>query len=121
MSSASSVNDALAGYLAGRVSAQYVVSVVAAEYYRDAGSGMRDALKPLMDIIERAPPGVVELVGSGERPGFNVQLAERPFPKRYEQELRQAVQAIATPPPSPMPRPSLWARIVRAIQRVFRD
>lgn len=119
MSSASSVNDTLTGYVAGRMTAQQLVEVVATAYYGDGGRGTRDGLKPIMEIIERAHPGVVELTGNGEKPGFVVRLAERPFPKRYEQELRRAVQAIATLSPSPVPRPGLFTRIIRAIRNVF--
>jgi hypothetical protein len=87
-------------------------------------------LRPLVEIIERAHPGVVELVGSSERPGFAVRVAERPFPKRYEAELRQAVQALLTggfaddatsAPRSPLPVPSLLRRILTAIRNAFRS
>src|SRR2546423_2098010 len=128
-SSASSVRDALEGYVAGQIPVERVVAVVAAGYYRDAGSGMRDALKPVMEIVERAHPGIVELSGTADRPGFALKLAERPFPKRYEGEFRQAVQALLvggvpeTHPASriahPATRPSIWERMVRAVRRVF--
>ena len=103
------------------MTAEQLVSVVAGAYYGEAGRGTREGLRPLIEIIERAHPGVVELAGSGEKPGFAVRLAERPFPKRYEQELRQAVQAIATRPPSPVSRPGLWERVVRAVRRLFKN
>jgi hypothetical protein len=119
MSFASSVNDALSGYAAGRVTAEQLVAVVATAYYGDGGRGTRDGLKPIMEIIERAHPGVVELTGNAAKPGFAVRLAERPFPKRYEQELRQAAQAIATPPPSSEPGLGLWQRVVGAVRRLF--
>jgi len=127
MSSGSSVNDALEGYIAGRVPAEQAVAVVAAAYYGERGARSREQLKPLMEIIERAHPGVVELSGSSEKPGFGVRLAERPFPKRYEAELRQAVRAVLvglpdqaiSAPRSPLPAPGLFTRIVRAIRRVF--
>ena len=124
MSSNSSVNEALADYAAGRMTAQQLVGVVAAEYYRDAGGVLRDALQPVMDVIERAHPGVVELAGAVERPGFVVKVAERPFPKRYEADLRTAVSAaLETHPasriPHPVSRPGLWKRVVRAVRRLF--
>jgi len=119
MSSASSVNDALTGYAAGRVTAEQLVGVVAAAYYRERGAGSREQLRPVMEIIERAHPGVVELSGSSEKPGFGVRLAERPFPKRYEEALRQAVQGLVTAPRSPLPAPGLFTRIIRAIRKVF--
>jgi len=125
MSSASSVNEALTGYAAGRVTAQQLVAVVAAAYYGDGHSGLGTRLKPLMEIIERAHPGVVELSGNGEKPGYAIRLAERPFPKRHEAELREAVQNIvgaqpaAPNPEPPAPSPSFIARIIRAIRNVF--
>jgi hypothetical protein len=83
-------------------------------------------LKPIIEIIERAHPGVVELSGSAETPGFGVRLAERPFPKRYEAELQQGVQALLVggtvdvPNPQPQtPKPGLFSRIVRAIRKIF--
>jgi hypothetical protein len=119
MSSATSVNEALRGYAAGRVSAQQLVEVVAAAHYGERGAGSREQLRPLIEIIERAHPGIVELSGSSEKPGFGVRLAERPFPKRFEAELRQAVEGLVTAPRSLLPAPSLFSRIVRAIRRAF--
>jgi hypothetical protein len=123
MSSASSVNSALVDYAAGRLTAQQLVSVVAAAYYGDGRRWTRDGLKPVIDVIERAHPGIVELTSASENPGFSVRLAERPFPKGLEADLRQAVAAVVTsgvsPPPSPVPRPGLFTRIVTAIRRIF--
>lgn len=120
MSSATSVNDALSGYAAGRVTAEQLVGVVTAAFYTEQGARSREQLRPLMEIVERAHPGVVELAGTGDRPGFAVRLAERPFPKRYEAEFRQAVQAVlATAPSSVLPAPGLFTRILRAIRKVF--
>ena len=121
-SSASSVNDALAGYAAGRVSAEQLVSVVAAAYYGEGRRGKGEGLRPIIEVIERAHPGFVELSSSGDRPGFAVRLAERPFPKRFEGELRQAVASVSadvTLPASPVPLPGLFTRILRAIRKVF--
>ena len=120
MSSASSVNSALADYAAGRITPQQLVGVVAAAYYGDGGRGTRDGLRPLMEIIERAHPGVVELTSNADKPGFAVRLAERPFPKRFEPDLRHAVEAMGRLPPSSSPRPGFMARLVAAIRRVFR-
>jgi hypothetical protein len=76
-----------------------------------------------MDVIERAHPGIVELASSGSRPGFVVRLAERPFPKKLESELRQAVietlGAGRSLPASPVPLPGFFTRIVRAIKKLF--
>ena len=121
MSSDSSVNDALNGYAAGRVTAEQLVGIVAAEYYREQGARSREQLKPLIEIIERAHPGFVALFGSVDAPGFAVRIAERPFPKRNEPELRHAVQvalaagATTTPPSAP----SFFARVLQAIRKVF--
>ncbi len=128
MSSGSSVNSALADYAAGRMTAQQLVGVVAAAYYGDGDSGLGTRLKPLVEIIERAHPGVVELSGSVEKPGFGVRLAERPFPKRYEEELREAVQIVVgaqhapplhNPPPSVVPAPGILSRLIGAVRRLF--
>lgn len=119
MSSGTSVNEALAGYAAGRVTAQQLVSVVAGAYYKEQGAGSRERLRPIIEVIEKAHPGVVELAGSAEKPGFAVRLAERPFPKRYEAELRQAVTGVVSAPSSPLPAPGFFTRIVAAIRKVF--
>ena len=127
MSSVSSVNDALADYLAGRLTAEQLVGVVAAEYYRDTRNGKRETLRPIMDVIERAHPGVVQLTATEQRPGFDVRLAERPFPKRYEVDLRRAVESVLqTFPVSRVPfpkaatgKPGLLRRIVAAIRNIF--
>ena len=126
MSSASSVNDALAGYLAGRVTAEHLVSVVATEYYgkkERVGSG--DWLRPMIDVIDRAHPGVVELRSIADSPGFVVGLQERPFPKQWEAPLRDAAGRVAqgegtAANHSPLPAPSLLTRILRTIRRIFR-
>jgi hypothetical protein len=94
MSSATSrVEDVLQAYLAGRVGPDRLIAAVAAAYYRETGSGQRETLRPVMDLIERAAPGVVELVGTEGTPGFSVRLAERSFPSEYEDELRGVVRA----------------------------
>ena len=126
MSSASSVNSALADYAAGRMTAQQLVGVVTAQYWiLEPGSRSRELLRPIMEVIEKAHPGIVALSGSSERPGFAVQLAERPFPKRYDADLRTAAQAVVLPvdsrdPGSQLQAPGLFRRIVRAIRKLFR-
>ena len=116
MSSASSVNDALTGYVAGRVTAAQLVAAVTAAYYAEHGVLSTEQLRPLMEVVERAHPGVVELTGSDGRPGFVIKPAERPFPKRYESELRQAVQVVLG---NDGPAPGLFTRFIRVIRRVF--
>ena len=113
------------------MSAERLVGVVAAAYYSGHGARSREQLQPLMEIVERAHPGVVQLSAAANRPGFEVRLADRPFPKRHEAELRQAVQAllvgggdVPTRSPtlsSPISRPGLLSRIAAAIRRVFRS
>ena len=119
MSSVTSVNDDLAGYIAGRITAEQLVGVVAAAYYQ--GEGRRERLRPVMDVIERAHPGIVELRGTTDRPGFAVRLQERPFPKQWEGALREAAVQVAGTESnlSPLPSPSFLTRILRAIRRVF--
>lgn len=126
MSSVSSpVRQVLEGYVAGRVKAERVVAAVAAAYYGEGGRGKREGWKPLMEIIERVHPGVVELTGTIDKPGFGVRLAERPFPKEYEARLREAVQAVlgrgvpeaTTLPASPFPLPGFLSRLYSAVRR----
>src|SRR2546421_8077697 len=90
----SPVKEALEAYVAGRVKAERLVVAVAAEYYRDAANGKRETLRPLIDVIDRASPGIVELGTATGGPGFDIRLAERPFPKQHEAELRRAAEAV---------------------------
>jgi hypothetical protein len=134
MSSAtSSINDVLAGYVAGREKAARVVAVVAEAYYRERGTGRKEALQPVMDVVERAAPGMVELVGTPGRPGFEIRLAQREFPKSYEGQLKEAVEFVlsgsgkretrevaAGTATKPGARPtSFVARVVAAVRRLF--
>jgi len=91
-SASSPVSLAIAGYVAGRVKPEGLVALVSAAYYGDGGRGTRDGLKPLIDVIQRAAPGVVELAARPGGAGFAIRLAERPFPKQYEAELRRAAE-----------------------------
>jgi hypothetical protein len=82
-----------------------------------------------MDVIERAAPGVVELARTQSAPGFRVGLAERRFPREYENDLRRAAEAALASWPAdtggPLPAsrfplpPSLFRRFLTAIQRLF--
>lgn len=123
MSSARSVNDALEGYVAGRTTAAQLVSVVAGAYYGEGGRGKRDGLQGIVEVIERAHPGVIELSSTNDRPGFVVRLAERPFPQQFEAELRAAVTtaliAGSTLPQASVEKPGLLRRIVTAIRSMF--
>src|SRR5437773_4800688 len=68
----SPVKEALEAYVAGRVKAERLVVAVAAEYYRDALNGKREMLRPLIDVIDRASPGIVELGTVQGGSGFDV-------------------------------------------------
>jgi hypothetical protein len=134
MSSESSpVRETLEGYVAGRVKAERLVIAIAAAYYgREGTPGVRDGLGPLIEIIDRASPGIVELGGVGEGGGdgggFDIRLAERSFPKQHEPVLRHAVEAylashrttgVIPTPTAGVPAPGVLARIVGAIWRLF--
>ncbi len=126
MSSASSA-DHLTAYLTGQLTAEQLVAAVTAEFYQNGRNGKRETWRPILDVVERAHPGVVELTASEQEPGFDVRLAERPFPKRYEAELRRAVETVLqTLPASGVPfpaevgrKPGFLDRIVAAVRRLF--
>src|SRR5438093_3847588 len=90
----SSIRRELEGFVAGRVQAERLVIAVAAAYYRDSRNGNRETLQPLIDVIDRASPGIVALGIVSGGAGFEIRLAERPFPKEYERELRGAAEAV---------------------------
>src|SRR2546425_8914833 len=121
------VKEALESYVAGRVKAERLVIAVSAAYYRESGNGTREALQPLMDVIDRASPGIVELGTVQGGSGFDVRLAERPFPKQYEAQLREAAATVLSgggvfggaPLPNAKPSSGMIARLVRAIGRLF--
>lgn len=129
----SSVNETLESYVAGRVTAERLVIAVATAYYgREGVRGIRDGFGPLIEIIDRASPGIVELggvVGGGGGQGFDIRLAERSFPKQYEEDLRRAVAAylashrttgvIGVSPAPPASRPGAFARLLGALRRLF--
>jgi hypothetical protein len=125
MSSGLSVRAALEAYVAGRAPAQGVVPVVAAAFYRKGEAGTRDALRPVMAVIERAAPGVVELARTDGAPGFAVAAAERAFPAAYEAELRHAAESalavlpVGSAPPQGDGSPGLLGRLWSAVQRLF--
>ena len=90
----SSIRGELEGFVAGRVQAERLVIAVAAEYYQEPGNGKRETLRPIIDVIDRASPGIVELGIVPGGAGFEIRLAERPFPSQYEAELRRAAEAV---------------------------
>jgi hypothetical protein len=124
------VKDALESYVAGRVKAERLVIAVSAAYYGDARNGQRESLQPLIDVIDRASPGIVELGTAQGGSGFAISLAERPFPRQYEAELRQAAEAVLgrvearaeagrEAREGGTARPGFIARIVGAARRLF--
>ncbi|HVH09524.1 MAG TPA: hypothetical protein VM736_06985 [Gemmatimonadales bacterium] len=134
----SSVREVLEGFVAGRVPADQVVIAVATAYYGDGVGRPRDALRPLIEVIERGAPGIVELTSVAAGPGFEIRLAERSLPEPEAVELRQAARAClasgaelprATPraaspserasQASGVPRPGVVARLVAAVRRLF--
>jgi hypothetical protein len=123
----STVREALEGYVAGRVQADRVAIAVAVAYYGDADGGKREALRPLIDVIDRASPGVVELASGDGRSGFEIRLAERAFPQEYEAELRGAAEAVLAAGidvgaqyTAPLPdAPGPLVRFVNALRRLF--
>src|SRR5260370_39870050 len=95
MASASSpVSDALGGYVAGRIKPERVVITVAAAFYGARAGGERRALQPLIDVIDRASPGIVELGSVAGGVGFEIRPAERPFPRQDEAALRRAAETV---------------------------
>ena len=92
----SSVRQELEGFVAGRVKAERLVIAVATAYYGDGGRGKRDGLGPLIEVIDRASPGIVELGTVPGGAGFEIRLAERPFPNEYAPELKRAAEAVLT-------------------------
>ena len=135
-SASSPVKDALESYIAGRVKAERLVIAVSAAYYREAPNGKRETLQPLIDVIDRASPGIVELGTVQGGSGFAISLAERPFPKEHEAELRRAAEAVlsgtavfggatdggaqhAAPLPYAKASSGMIARLVAAVRRLF--
>jgi hypothetical protein len=109
----SPVKRELEEYLAGRGTPERVVIAVTVAYYREGRGGQRETLRPLINVIDRASPGIVELGSLVGGRGFEVRLAERPFPPQYEEALREAVQQVlrdAALAPAAEP-PQHWVRI----------
>jgi hypothetical protein len=125
MSSASSAaRELLAGYVAGRVPAVRLVPAIAVEYYRSPDAGQRAALRPIMEVIERAAPGVARLARTESGAGFDIQLAERPFPETFETSLKEAAAgALAEWETGPAggagPGPGFWSRLIERVRRLF--
>ena len=118
------VRRELEQYVAGRAAPEQVVIAAAVAYYGDGRSGVREALQPLIRVIDRASPGIVELGSVAGGSGFEVRLAERPFPKGYEAELHDAAVAaldrLSAAEAARLETASgLMRRMLAAIQRWF--
>lgn len=127
----------MAGYLDGRVPANRLIPALAVEYYRSGDRKAREALRPVMEVIERASPGVGQLVRTEGGAGFDIRLAERPFPEAEVEALQQAVRSAlastwgegtATPTAAPAAASvgrdagagqGFLSRLVQAVRRLF--
>jgi hypothetical protein len=123
-SSSSAAKELLAAYVAGRVPAVRLVPAIAAEYYRSPDAKQRAALRPVMDVIERAAPGVARLARTESGAGFDIQLVERPFPETFETSLKEAaagaLEQWGTPPPAGDAAGSgFWVRLFGRVRRLF--
>lgn len=133
MPSASSPSrSALEDFVAGRLAADRLVAAVAGRYFGAAGRGEKEALRPLIELAERAAPGVVSLARRDGGAGFDVRVVERPFPQESINALRSVAQAALaaswsdaqTESPSPRPKslspdPGWLSRVVTAVKRLF--
>lgn len=138
-SSASSPSKrALEEFVAGKLAADRLVAAVASRFYGTAGSGEKEALRPVLELAERASPGVVSLERRDGGTGFDVRVVERPFPEESINALRSVAQAAlaaswsdpvvpvrADSPRTPIPDPqsragqSWLGRVVQAVKRLF--
>jgi hypothetical protein len=127
-SGSSAARELLAAYVAGRVPADRLVPAIAAEYYRSPDARHRTALRPVMEVIERAAPGVARLARTEAGAGFDIQLAERPFPEAFEIWLKEAAASVlaeawgAAPPAAAAEVATglgLWSRLVGRVRRLF--
>lgn len=139
-SASSPVREVLEAYAAGALPSERLVIAVAAAFYGARDGDDRARLEPLVAVIDRAAPGIVELTSVPEARGFEIRIAERPFPKEHEPALKQAVQAVlargsepgasraAAPPPpphlppvppAPVASPGFLARVAGLVRRLF--
>src|SRR5512146_2160005 len=127
-SSSSAIKTLLEDYVGVRIPADRLVPAVAEQYYQSGARAARDGLRPLMDVIERAAPGIVQLARVAGGPGFDIRLAERPFPAAYEAELRQAAEAVLEartalaggPGREPLATGGgFWSRFLGRVRRLF--
>ena len=127
-SGSSAARELLAAYVAGRVPADRLVPAIASEYYRSPDARQRSALRPVMEVIERAAPGVARLARTDAGAGFDIQLAERSFPETFESSLKEAAASVLAGAWGAAPQgaaaegaPGLgfWSRLVGRVRRLF--
>jgi hypothetical protein len=139
-SASSPARAALEDFVAGRLPADRLVAAVTGRFYGAAGRGEKEALRPVVELAERAAPGVVSLERKEGGAGFDVRAVERTFPEASLEALRGAVQAALaaswtdpvtttpqpaasarTPNPEPpsQPRRSWLGRVIGAVRRLF--
>jgi len=127
-SGSSAARELLAAYVAGRMPADRLVSAIAAEYYRSPDARQRAALVPVMEVIERAAPGVARLARTEAGAGFEIQLAERPFPEAFESALKEAAASVLAAAWGTAPQvaaadvatgPGFWSRLLGRVRRLF--
>ena len=139
-SGSSPARRALEEFVAGKIPADRLVATVAERFYGGAGTGEKEALRAVMEVVERAAPGVVSLERADGGAGFDVKSLERAFPPESIDALRGAAQAALAAswadPVAPAPEPSaasrtpdtgarspvsggLFSRFVAAVRRLF--
>ena len=124
-SSSSAAKELLAAFVAGRVPAVRLVPAIAVEYYRSPDARQRAALRPVMDVIERAAPGVARLARTESGAGFDIQLAERPFPETFETSLKEAAADALAGWGSAASAgvvgtgSGFWSRLIDRVRRLF--
>lgn len=127
-SSSSATRELLAGFVAGQVPAARLVPAVAAEYYRSADAKRRAVLRPVMEVIERAAPGVARLARTETGAGFDIELAERPFPETFEISLKEAAlvalaggwePATSAAAETVATGGGFWSRLIERVRRLF--
>jgi len=125
----SAVNQVLADYVAGRAGVGELVRAVRTAHY-GAAARAEPAWQALVETIERAVPGMLELSSTAGTPGFALRPLEDSVSTAHEAQLREAAQAVLAALPSggdaarvsaqPLAvRPPLWRRIVRTVRRLF--
>ncbi len=125
----SSTRETLAEYVGGRIKADRLVAAVAAAYYRERKALKGEGWRELIAVIERGAPGVVELAAA-EGKGFEIKLAERPFPAQYESALKAAAQKALSETPASLstgsssatarPTRGFFGRLVDRVMGMFR-